>query len=67
MFNHNRHNGVHDRHKVKIVSVVHPVVSIVVKPRFHFVGKKSALEKTGTLAPLPVRASISTETPPPLI
>jgi len=31
MFNHNRHNGFHNRHKEKIVSIVHPVVSIVVK------------------------------------
>jgi len=44
MFYHNRHNGFHDRHKEEIVPIAHPVVSIVVKPKFHFVGKKSALE-----------------------
>ena len=33
MFNHNRHNGFHDRHKEKIVSIVHPIVSIVVKQK----------------------------------
>ena len=37
MFNHNRHNGFHDRHKGNdaffIVPIVHPIVSIVVKEK----------------------------------
>ena len=47
MFNHNGHDRMHNGHYFFVVSIVKPIVSIVVKPRFHLVGKKSALEGNG--------------------